>query len=102
MIRRPPRSTLFPYTTLFRSLSRQRSRQQPGVLQRQLTVGEGQRLLRHDALLPLVALGDGRAVEDLEKLHLLFLGVAEIQATAGGSGEDTAAIQSRSELVCPL
>src|SRR2546429_7173253 len=24
MIRRPPRSTLFPYTTLFRSLSRQR------------------------------------------------------------------------------
>src|SRR3712207_8292575 len=25
MIRRPPRSTLFPYTTLFRSLSRTRS-----------------------------------------------------------------------------
>src|SRR5438034_3446835 len=26
MIRRPPRSTLFPYTTLFRSLSRERCR----------------------------------------------------------------------------
>src|SRR2546427_12106715 len=26
MIRRPPRSTLFPYTTLFRSLERQRGR----------------------------------------------------------------------------
>src|SRR2546429_5612883 len=26
MIRRPPRSTLFPYTTLFRSLPRRRSR----------------------------------------------------------------------------
>src|SRR5258708_13081395 len=26
MIRRPPRSTLFPYTTLFRSLRRERSR----------------------------------------------------------------------------
>src|SRR2546429_2527790 len=26
MIRRPPRSTLFPYTTLFRSLARQGSR----------------------------------------------------------------------------
>src|SRR3989442_13028004 len=26
MIRRPPRSTLFPYTTLFRSVSRLRSR----------------------------------------------------------------------------
>src|SRR2546422_8532198 len=31
MIRRPPRSTLFPYTTLFRSpeLSRRRPREQP-------------------------------------------------------------------------
>src|SRR5258708_14864270 len=27
MIRRPPRSTLFPYTTLFRSMSRHRGRQ---------------------------------------------------------------------------
>src|SRR3989442_6338365 len=26
MIRRPPRSTLFPYTTLFRSLERERAR----------------------------------------------------------------------------
>src|SRR3712207_7436250 len=26
MIRRPPRSTLFPYTTLFRSVSRRRAR----------------------------------------------------------------------------
>src|SRR2546422_7033595 len=31
MIRRPPRSTLFPYTTLFRSLSRPRN---PSRLQR--------------------------------------------------------------------
>src|SRR6202048_5416673 len=35
MIRRPPRSTLFPYTTLFRSRSRRRSpsarRRRPGV-----------------------------------------------------------------------
>src|SRR5690606_42007371 len=30
MIRRPPRSTLFPYTTLFRSNSLDRSRIQPG------------------------------------------------------------------------
>src|SRR5256885_4261027 len=27
MIRRPPRSTLFPYTTLFRSVARRRARQ---------------------------------------------------------------------------
>src|SRR3712207_6944380 len=29
MIRRPPRSTLFPYTTLFRSLRRLRARRSP-------------------------------------------------------------------------
>src|SRR5260370_31866021 len=31
MIRRPPRSTLFPYTTLFRSISGARSGQRGGV-----------------------------------------------------------------------
>src|SRR5256886_7379985 len=31
MIRRPPRSTLFPYTTLFRSLSRGRAHDDPRV-----------------------------------------------------------------------
>src|SRR2546430_13584796 len=30
MIRRPPRSTLFPYTTLFRSLARSASLRHPG------------------------------------------------------------------------
>src|SRR3712207_7459187 len=30
MIRRPPRSTLFPYTTLFRSLPSRRGRAPPG------------------------------------------------------------------------
>src|SRR5260221_7273457 len=37
MIRRPPRSTLFPYTTLFRSPGRQefrRVKRQPGVFRR--------------------------------------------------------------------
>src|SRR5256885_8350848 len=34
MIRRPPRSTLFPYTTLFRSLARQ-NRQQDSYLRLQ-------------------------------------------------------------------
>src|SRR2546422_6966699 len=31
MIRRPPRSTLFPYTTLFRSRDRERREPQPGL-----------------------------------------------------------------------
>src|SRR2546429_3789602 len=32
MIRRPPRSTLFPYTTLFRSRSIERARKRPAAL----------------------------------------------------------------------
>src|SRR3712207_7810337 len=35
MIRRPPRSTLFPYTTLFRSHHQDSQRQQPGLLAHQ-------------------------------------------------------------------
>src|SRR5258706_5790821 len=34
MIRRPPRSTLFPYTTLFRSLSGARTFQSAAILER--------------------------------------------------------------------
>src|SRR3989454_12403030 len=34
MIRRPPRSTLFPYTTLFRSLPRRRRRARPAAVRR--------------------------------------------------------------------
>src|SRR5690349_24249704 len=64
MIRRPPRSTLFPYTTLFRSLGRQLQ-----AMAQELLVGdradllvtgvdqEGQRLLEHD----LVTLEDRKS-----------------------------------------
>src|SRR5689334_25256058 len=55
MIRRPPRSTLFPYTTLFRSLEEaeklkvllERSEQQHVVLQQEVQ----NFLLQHDVLL---------------------------------------------------
>src|SRR3989441_9603871 len=42
MIRRPPRSTLFPYTTLFRSL-RLLERLQIGVLLDELKLGQSER-----------------------------------------------------------
>src|SRR2546430_11864237 len=46
MIRRPPRSTLFPYTTLFRSRHRpaaagERGRLQPALLEGVLRAGQG-------------------------------------------------------------
>src|SRR3712207_8116109 len=49
MIRRPPRSTLFPYTTLFRSV--------PGLLGH--GVGQLRRVLQLDAEAGDVALGQG-------------------------------------------
>src|ERR1041384_3293215 len=45
MIRRPPRSTLFPYTTLFRSVEGRHA-----VLATELGVARGPRRLRQDAL----------------------------------------------------
>src|SRR3712207_4281249 len=44
MIRRPPRSTLFPYTTLFRSADRPGRRRRALVLGDDRDAGQGQRL----------------------------------------------------------
>src|SRR2546427_4616849 len=76
MIRRPPRSTLFPYTTLFRS----HQLADDGVLERQ--VGR-----RREALHPVPAAqrrGPRKAHED------------------GRSEEHTSELQSQSNLVCRL
>src|SRR2546430_7096283 len=75
MIRRPPRSTLFPYTTLFRSGS---------------TVG----LLR-DVLSGRVALGFSRPGELCCRMRLSGWLVAR-------SEEHTSELQSQSNLVCRL
>src|SRR2546422_1454659 len=78
MIRRPPRSTLFPYTTLFRSL------------QRAPDVGNAGSLIsrHHDHPLPVAVLDD--AEDDLAPL-----GVHR-------SEEHTSELQSRLHLVCRL
>src|SRR5438034_8012807 len=77
MIRRPPRSTLFPYTTLFRSVAR--------------FIGENNRLegtlesVRDDRCTIHVAIGDSR-----------------IEGTLVRSEEHTSELQSHSDLVCRL
>src|SRR3712207_8483636 len=90
MIRRPPRSTLFPYTTLFRS-------PQPAV---------GQRVVE-----PVVAfVGDtrlfGRGFDDKQHLSPLDVHVAiprlVRQELTGRSEEHTSELQSRQYLVCRL
>src|SRR2546426_9372381 len=82
MIRRPPRSTLFPYTTLFRSLS---ERQAP------------------------VAVGFGEVGVDTQGLPEMFDRLGQLALTNGGfvsldkrSEEHTSELQSPCNLVCRL
>src|SRR2546422_2035911 len=59
MIRRPPRSTLFPYTTLFRSIRREIHRgspREPGTV----TSGDGMASDIHGAQTPLVRRDPGQ------------------------------------------
>src|SRR3989442_5636514 len=93
MIRRPPRSTLFPYTTLFRSLFS--GRRQQGHL--------GARLERG---LMLSRVADslywmGRYLERAENVTRLLL-VTEDFSTETRSEEHTSELQSRPHLVCRL
>src|SRR5688572_31229074 len=82
MIRRPPRSTLFPYTTLFRS--RHFALQPPQSALRRLHLVHARRGFR------AVLRGGGRAIRG-QRLHAL-----------GRSEEHTSELQSQSNLVCRL
>src|SRR5438874_7001357 len=76
MIRRPPRSTLFPYTTLFRSLRRQ--------------VARGEEL--HPAT---------RAA-GIRRTHAAQLWIRRRRLPRRRSEEHTSELQSRRDLVCRL
>src|SRR3712207_7850448 len=91
MIRQPPRSTLFPYTTLFRSLLRvgQAEQAEPAEGREQpLGIGLG----------PLVLVHAGRQllVRDLSDEREQVLGLL------ARSEEHTSELQSRQYLVCRL
>src|SRR3712207_9438226 len=79
MIRRPPRSTLFPYTTLFRSVSRQEA----GAAEHAVAGECGLELRR----LP----GPAQHV-----------GAGDVDEAEGRSEEHTSELQSRQYLVCRL
>src|SRR3712207_8825121 len=84
MIRRPPRSTLFPYTTLFRSDEDQRRAGLDDAAGTALAVG----LVRRD--------GEATASTDLHPEHAL------VPALDDRSEEHTSELQSRQYLVCRL
>src|SRR2546421_1132480 len=88
MIRRPPRSTLFPYTTLFRSyLSRAEVFKWPRFCRTPLKVRTSENF--HDSRQPTTPskLYCGRMTRRLHKCR---------------SEEHTSELQSRSDLVCRL
>src|SRR5690349_23326979 len=72
MIRRPPRSTLFPYTTLFRSQMKEKERRVLEIVRTIATALDGER---------------NKLVADFEDLR---------------SEEHTSELQSRRDLVCRL
>src|SRR3712207_9097662 len=90
MIRRPPRSTLFPYTTLFRSAQHHRLLQAAGMQQ---PVGEDVAALGVGGQLDLV---DRQELDRPVDRHALD------RADEIRSEEHTSELQSRQYLVCRL
>src|SRR3712207_7416315 len=90
MIRRPPRSTLFPYTTLFRSRADREARAVLAL--RRLVVAA----LRGERAREVESLADAGAVADaIEAL-------ARAREGRRRSEEHTSELQSRQYLVCRL
>src|SRR2546421_10949180 len=102
MIRRPPRSTLFPYTTLFRSLTSERLAE----------IKPGQST--YDDVVRLCGMPDEqhRRASAGERYTLVYrathrrpergLSVGWLTAVRHRSEEHTSELQSRSDIVCRL
>src|SRR3712207_9161219 len=102
MIRRPPRSTLFPYTTLFRSLAGLEGSGQRQVLRAVFGRSGGSVTVKGEAafvsgdrategIFPLWSIDDNIAISSLRRL-----------SRWGRSEEHTSELQSRQYLVCRL
>src|SRR5258707_10912210 len=90
MIRRPPRSTLFPYTTLFRSRSHSKRREDRNPRLRKFSHPSAQR--------PRGAQSENRRESrSASQAHSDFLAGFRIR-----SEEHTSELQSRQYLVCRL
>src|SRR3712207_8772012 len=91
MVRRPPRSTLFPYTTLFRSTLFESYEGRGAYFTNtllEIEVGEGARLER------LVHVGEAQPA--------IAVSTCEVRLAAGRSEEHMLELQSRQYLACLL
>src|SRR5256885_7407533 len=94
MIRRPPRSTLFPYTTLFRSLQEIR-------IHRLCAITELYFVLRREPVVALHAQSLAFAADPIPHQVAVICEAAEI-AGVERSEEHTSELQSPCNLVCRL
>src|SRR5688572_31105700 len=93
MMRRPTRSTLFPYTTLFRSLQAEHA-ERAGEL-------HGSEHRRNVELRPAIRMVRRRMVEP-DRQHVLVVARIGEARRAARSEEHTSELQSQSNLVCRL
>src|SRR3712207_9543797 len=102
MIRRPPRSTLFPYTTLFRSVWMARALPPDGHIDtielEALHADAAEHWLREAGVSERVTVHRGRAADVLERLD----GPYDLVFVDARSEEHTSELQSRQYLVCRL
>src|SRR5437016_9124177 len=94
MIRRPPRSTLFPYTTLFRSLEAERAKLVVRVVHRQYIKGELSDVAASRALRDY-GIREQRIAQYIQDWGIELHGVHR-------SEEHTSELQSLTNLVCRL
>src|SRR2546430_10412782 len=101
MIRRPPRSTLFPYTTLFRSVLALAMQE----AHRRLAVADDVQLVRDPRVAQYLARQPdvAGAVLHQQDLHGIPFGTAHrLSCSSARSEEHTSELQSQSNLVCRL
>src|SRR2546422_5060600 len=94
MIRRPPRSTLFPYTTLFRSKAVVVA---PSAKKLTVPVAKGE--VATESVTVAVQLVEAPAAK-AGGLQLTVVTVGCLVTVTAGSGEHTAGFQARLPLVC--
>src|SRR3712207_7887730 len=100
MIRRPPRSTLFPYTTLFRSRQRHLQTQKEGTGED--VPGRSREISGQMKTFAVPAVDPGRLPDGIEQPVILDseeLVALQLQLR---SEEHTSELQSRQYLVCRL
>src|SRR3712207_9017660 len=94
MIRRPPRSTLFPYTTLFRSKKAE-------ILGIYGQNGSGKTSVI-DAIGIIQKIMDGESLREYDVINLMDVESKESKIRVRRSEEHTSELQSRQYLVCRL